>query len=78
MNNENGYYKRLKEEHAELSGRISALSFFINVAPRYKELSTNHKRLLCLQLEFMKAYLLILDLRIEDIEKGSADNEIHK
>lgn len=63
------YLERLKEEKTELSQRISALSFFIHVAPKYKELSTKHKRLLCLQLEFMKAYLLILDLRIEDIEK---------
>lgn len=70
------YYRRLKEEQAELSGRITALTFFINVAPRYKLLSTKHKRLLCLQLEFMKAYLLILDLRIEDIE--GAGDEIHK
>lgn len=63
------YIERLKEEKTELSQRISELSFFIHVSPKYKELSTNHKRLLCLQLEFMKAYLLILDLRIEDIEK---------
>lgn len=71
------YYERLKGEKAELSQRISALSFFINVAPKYKELSAKHKRLLCLQLEFMKAYLLILDLRIEDIKERSAGDEIH-
>lgn len=63
------YFKRLKEEKMELEQRISSLSMFINIAPKYKELSINHKRLLCLQLEFMKAYLLILQLRIEDIEK---------
>lgn len=68
-------FERLKEEKAELLQRISALSFFIHVAPKYKELSTKHKRLLCLQLEFMQAYLLILDLRIEDIEKEGAKNE---
>lgn len=64
------YYERLKEEKAELSNRISALSFFIHKVPKYQELSTKHKRLLCLQLEFMKAYLLVLDLRIEDIKKS--------
>ena len=41
----------------------------IHISPIYTELSTKHKRLLCLQLEFMQAYLFILDLRIEEIEK---------
>lgn len=63
------FYERLKVEKLELEQLISSLSFFIHVAPKYKELSTKHKRLLCLQLEFMKAYLLVLELRIEDIEK---------
>lgn len=69
------YYEHLKEEKAELSKRISALSFFIHVAPKYKELSTNHKRLLCLQLEFMQAYLLILDMRLDDVEKEGSKSE---
>ena len=68
------YIERLKEEKTELSQRISALSFFIHIAPRYKELSTNQKRLLCLQFEFMKAYLLVLELRIKDIE-NEGDSE---
>lgn len=63
------YFERLIAEKMELEQRISSLRFFINVAPKYKELSTKHKRLLCLQLDFMKAYLLILELRVEDIEK---------
>lgn len=69
------YFERLKEEKTELSQRISALSFFIYVAPKYKELSTEHKRLLCLQLEFMKACFLILELRIKEIEKEGEKNE---
>lgn len=64
------YFERLKAEKTELSQRISALGAFIHVSHTYKKLSTKHKRLLCLQLEFMQAYLLILDLRIEDIERG--------
>lgn len=63
------YFERLINEKEELSQRISALSCFIHIAPKYKELSANHKRLLSLQLEFMQAYLLVLDLRIEDIRK---------
>lgn len=63
------YFERLKVEKTELEHLISSLSFFIHVAPKYRELSTKHKRLMCLQLDFMKAYLLILELRIEDIEK---------
>lgn len=62
------YFERLKAEKMELEQRISSLSMFISIAPKYKELSVKHKRLLCLQLDFMKAYLLILELRIEDIE----------
>jgi len=62
------YFERLKAEKTELEQRISSLGTFINIVPTYKELSVKHKRLLCLQLEFMKAYLLILELRIEDIE----------
>lgn len=67
------YFERLIKEKEELSQRINALSCFIHIAPRYKELSTNHKRLLSLQLEFMQAYLLVLDLRIEDIRKRDKD-----
>lgn len=63
------YYERLKDERAELAQRISALGLFIHTAPKYEELTATHKRLLCIQLEFMQAYLLILDLRIEDIER---------
>lgn len=64
------YFERLKNEKTELEQRINALTAFIYLAPKYEELSTKHKRLLCLQLDMMKAYLLILQLRIEDIEKG--------
>lgn len=64
------FLERIKVEKMQLEQLIGSLSFFINVAPEYQELSTKHKRLLCLQLEFMKAYLLILELRIEDIEKN--------
>lgn len=69
------FYERLKVEKLELEQLISSLSFFIHVAPKYKELSTKHKRLLNLQLEFMRAYLLVLELRIEDIEKDGEQNE---
>lgn len=67
------FLERAKAEKMNLEQLIGSLSFFINVAPNYKELSTKHKRLLCLQLEFMKAYLLVLELRIEDIEKEPKD-----
>lgn len=63
------YYERLKEEREEVVQRISKLSAFINLSPFYERLSTHHKRLLCLQLEFMKGYSFMLDLRIEDIER---------
>ena len=69
------FLERLKIEKMNLEQLIDSLSFFINVAPKYKELSTKHKRLLNLQLDFMKAYLLILQLRIEDIEKDGKNNE---
>ncbi len=62
------YFERLIKEKDELSQRISALSYFIHIAPKYKELSTHHKRLISLQLEFMQAYLLVLEMRIEDIK----------
>lgn len=64
------YFERLKGEKRELEQRIRSLSMFINIAPKYKELSVKHKRLLFLQLEFMTAYSLILEMRIEDIENG--------
>lgn len=66
--------ERVKAEKMSLEQLISSLSFFINVAPKYEKLSTKHKRLLCLQLEFMRAYLLVLELRIEDLEKGGENN----
>lgn len=69
------FLERIKVEKIELEQLISSLSFFINLAPKYKELSTKHKRLLCLQLDFMKAYLLILELRIEDIENSDKKEE---
>lgn len=69
------FLERVKAEKMNLEQLIGSLSFFINVSPKYKELSTKHKRLLCLQLDFMKAYLLILQLRIEDIEKDGDINE---
>lgn len=69
------FLERIKAEKMNLEQLISSLSFFINVAPEYKELSTKHKRLLCLQLDFMKAYLLILQLRIEDIEMDGEQND---
>ena len=68
------FFERLKAEKMSLEQLISSLSFFIHVAPKYNELSTKHKRLLCLQLEFMRAYLLVLELRIDDIEKDGENN----
>lgn len=63
------YYKRLKEEKSALSQLTNSLEIFIHISPTYKELTAYHKKLLCLQLEFMKGYLFILNLRIEDIER---------
>lgn len=64
------YFDRLNAEKNELLQRISALSFFIHVSPKYESLSSKHKRLICLQYDFMKAYLLVLEMRIEDIKGG--------
>lgn len=58
----------LKLERKELSQHIVTLSLFVSISPEYKKLPTNHKRLICSQLEFMKAYLCMIDLRIECIE----------
>ena len=69
------FIERIKVEKMELEQLVSSLAFFINVAPKYKELSTKHKRLLCLQLDFMRAYLLILELRIEDLENSDKKEE---
>lgn len=62
------YYYRLINERDELDKKIFALSAFINMSDIYKTLSAKQKRLLCLQREFMQAYLLVLTMRIEEIQ----------
>lgn len=63
------FYDHLLNERDEVRNRINSLSFFIKVAPRYKELSNAHKKLLSTQLYYMRRYLNILDLRIDLLEK---------
>ncbi len=63
-------FESLKEERTELSRRINRLALFIHVSPEFKELSAEYKRLISFQFEFMKAYLLVLELRIKDAEAG--------
>lgn len=58
----------LINERDELNKKIFTLSAFINTSDLYKTLSAKQKRLLCLQREFMQAYLLVLTMRIEDIQ----------
>ena len=62
------WFYRLISEREELDKKIFALSAFINMSDTYKTLSTKQKRLLCMQREFMQAYLLVLTMRIEDIQ----------
>lgn len=63
------FYDRLLNERDEVRNRINSLSFFIKIAPRYKEMSNAHKELLNKQLYYMRRYLNILDLRIDLLEK---------
>lgn len=69
------FYDRLLNERDEVRNRINSLSFFIEVAPRYKELSDSHKILLNKQLYYMRRYLNILDLRIDLLEKEGLNND---
>lgn len=69
------FYDRLLNERDDVSNRINSLSYFIKVAPRYKELSDSHKRLLIHQLYYMKRYRSILDLRIDLLEKKGNTND---
>lgn len=69
------FYDRLLNESDEVRNRINSLSFFIKVAPRYKELSDSHKSLLNKQLYYMRKYLNILDLRIDLLEKEGLNND---
>lgn len=62
------WFYSLINERDELDKKIFALSAFINMSDTYKTLSAKQKRLLCLQREFMQAYLLVLTMRIEDIQ----------
>lgn len=69
------FYDRLLIERIDLRNRITSLSFFIKVAPRYKELSNVHKQLLNDQLSYMRKYYEILDLRIALLEKEGNTND---
>lgn len=61
-------FYRLLNERDDLDKKICSLSAFINMSDTYKTLSAKQKRLLCLQREFMQAYLLVLTMRIEEIQ----------
>lgn len=69
------FYDRLLIERIDLRNRITSLSFFIRIDPRYKELSDTHKKLLSTQLYYMREYLNILDLRIALLEKEGNTND---
>ena len=69
------FYDRLLIERDDLRNRINSLSFFIKIAPRYKELSDTHKKLLNTQLYYMRSYLDILELRITLLEKEGNAND---
>lgn len=69
------FYDRLLIERIDLRNRITSLSFFIKLAPRYKELSNEHKQLLNDQLSYMRKYYEILDLRIALLEKEGNTND---
>lgn len=69
------FYDRLLIERIDLRNRITSLSFFIKIAPRYKELSNAHKKLLNDQLSYMRKYYEILDLRIALLEKEGNTND---
>ena len=69
------YFERLKEEREDLMLRFNKLNTFINLSPFYERLPTYHKRLLCLQLEIMRGYCVVLDLRIEDIRRCNNEND---
>jgi hypothetical protein len=63
------FFERLLDERTELQRKIKELNFFIKIAPNYKELNDFQKSALVEQLEVMKKYLDILDVRIENIEE---------
>jgi hypothetical protein len=63
------FFERLLDERTELQRKIKTLNFFIKVAPNYKELNDFQKSALVEQLEVMKKYLDILNVRIENIEE---------
>lgn len=60
-----GFYNRLLDEREQLADRIKNLDFFIKVSPAYVRLSNDMKSLLSEQLSVMRAYLSILDKRIQ-------------
>lgn len=69
------FYDRLLIERDDLRNRINSLLFFIKIAPRYKNLSNEHKQLLNDQLSYMREYYNILDLRIALSEKEGNTND---
>lgn len=57
---------KLREERAELTGKIKRLEKFRGT-DEWNELSVNHKQLLDIQLSIMKSYLEVLIGRCLDI-----------
>lgn len=57
--------QRVIAERDELAVRISALEDFVNSSPIYTTLPSKDRQLLTKQLEAMRAYLFVLDARIE-------------
>lgn len=64
------FFKSLISERDTLQARIDRDSIIINISPLYKEMTTPEKRLMCLKREFMQAYLLALQMLIEEIHKN--------
>lgn len=56
--------ERVEKELEDLSEKIKKLQDFINDNPLYSKLSETQQALLACQLDFMKGYARVLDLRL--------------
>lgn len=67
-----GWKKRLVKEHDEVQERLERLSVFI-VGFSFAKLDHRTKSLLRIQQGLMEDYLVVLNMRLERLERGAMD-----
>ena len=60
-------FESLIQEREDLRRKIASLEFYVFISPKYRQLETYHKKLICEQLSTMRIYLSIIEARLEHI-----------